>query len=315
MWVVNFLGAYRATPDALKHHDRWMSLADLVMPLFFFAVGFALRLGFRRPPGARPSAARLARRVLGLLLLGTALYAGPSLDDLAAGRTTLHALWKRDLHQTLVHIALATLWCLPVIGRGACARLAWTLGSAALHTALSLAFAYEWAFADPRAIDGGPLGFLTWAIPLLAGSLACDALSDAPPGVPPLARTAALGALLAAAAFGASRLSSGDDVLVQSQRAGTVTYLACASGVALVLQALASWLVDVRGVSVAPLRTIGRNALAGYLLEWPLSDLARRLAPSRDAPLGEALSACAALCAVLWAILRGLERRGWFLRL
>jgi len=317
MWVVNFLGWYRATPEALKHHDAWMSLADWVMPLFLFASGAALRLAYTREGAAPPSAARTARRVLGLLLLGAALYAGPSMGDLAAGRTTLFAVWKRDLHQALVHIGLATLWALPVIGRAAGARLAWLLGSAALHTALSIAFAFDWAFAEPRVIDGGPLGFLTWTIPFLAGSLACDALREAPAAAREgtLARMAALGALVAALAYGASRLSSGHDVLMQSQRAGTVTYLACASGIALVLQALATWVADVRGLTLAPLRTIGRNALAGYILEGFASAAARLIAPTRDAPLPQAVLACAALCVLCWAALRLMERRGWFLRL
>ena len=32
-------------------------------------------------------------------------------------------------------------------------------------------------------IDGGPLGFLTWTIPLLVGSLAYDVVAPGGPGV------------------------------------------------------------------------------------------------------------------------------------
>lgn len=44
MFLVNFLGDYRATPALLRHHNTWCSYADTVMPQFFFAVGMALRL-------------------------------------------------------------------------------------------------------------------------------------------------------------------------------------------------------------------------------------------------------------------------------
>ena len=52
------------------------------------------------------------------------------------------------------------------------------VGSAALHLALSHAFWYE-LLRDKRVIDGGPLGFLTWTIPTLVGSLAYDVVREA----------------------------------------------------------------------------------------------------------------------------------------
>ena len=48
MFVVNFLGAFTATPALLKHHNTYFSYADSIMPQFFFAVGFAYRLTFLR---------------------------------------------------------------------------------------------------------------------------------------------------------------------------------------------------------------------------------------------------------------------------
>ena len=32
----------------------------------------------------------------------------------------------------------------------------------------------EWVNHDPSGVDGGPLAFLTWSIPAIIGSLACD---------------------------------------------------------------------------------------------------------------------------------------------
>src|SRR4051794_41872339 len=48
MLLVNFLGAYKAVPALLKHHNTYCSYADTIMPQFFFAVGFAYRLTFLR---------------------------------------------------------------------------------------------------------------------------------------------------------------------------------------------------------------------------------------------------------------------------
>ena len=44
MFIVNWLGSFAITPEILKHHRTWCSYADTIMPQFFFAAGFALRL-------------------------------------------------------------------------------------------------------------------------------------------------------------------------------------------------------------------------------------------------------------------------------
>ncbi|MBY0374472.1 MAG: hypothetical protein K2Q23_10790, partial [Bryobacteraceae bacterium] len=44
MFLVNFLGGFAAVHPVLKHHNTYCSYADTIMPQFFFAVGFALRL-------------------------------------------------------------------------------------------------------------------------------------------------------------------------------------------------------------------------------------------------------------------------------
>ena len=40
MFVVNFLGGFASVPAILRHHNTYCSYADIVMPHFFFAVGF-----------------------------------------------------------------------------------------------------------------------------------------------------------------------------------------------------------------------------------------------------------------------------------
>ena len=93
--------------------------------------------------------------------------------------------FRRELFQTLVHIALTSLWVLPVIAAGTTARVAYLAASAALHLGLSHLFYFQHAWTTP-VIDGGPLGFLTWTIPLLVGSLAYDAMVSKPEGSSPI---------------------------------------------------------------------------------------------------------------------------------
>ena len=134
--------------------------------------------------GTRAASVAVFRRNLGLILLGFVLY---HLDGRVKTWDELTALgvagfaataFQRSLFQTLVHIALTSIWVLPVIAAGPLARVAFLLGSAGLHLWLSQRFYFDWAWNRP-VIDGGPLGFLTWTIPLLVGSLAYDVVARA----------------------------------------------------------------------------------------------------------------------------------------
>ena len=91
-------------------------------------------------------------------------------------------LLKKDWFQTLMHIAFTSLWILPVIHARAGVRIAFMLASAALHLFLSHAFYFSWVNGQLdgiAGIDGGPLGFLTWTIPAIVGTLTCDAIAGA----------------------------------------------------------------------------------------------------------------------------------------
>jgi hypothetical protein len=92
-----------------------------------------------------------------------------------------------------MHIAATSLWITPVIRAGAGVRIAWLLFSAAAHVGLSHWFNYEWVnTGSTTGVDGGPLGFLTWTVPAIVGTLACDAVAGAT-ARPPLGRMAAWG--------------------------------------------------------------------------------------------------------------------------
>ena len=127
MLLVNFLGGYQVVPAILKHHNTYCSYADTIMPQFFFAVGFAYRLTFLRrvqTVGYAAAAAAAIRRNLGLILIGFVVY---HLDGKVSRWEELKALTAseflgractRELFQALVHIAIASIWVLPVIASG-----------------------------------------------------------------------------------------------------------------------------------------------------------------------------------------------------
>jgi predicted acyltransferase len=187
MFLVNFVGSFQATHYLLKHHNTFCSYADTIMPQFFFAVGFAFRLTFRRRIESGKTAAaylRVIHRFLGLALVALIVYAAGDVARTWADLTSkgvweaLRVPLKRTWFQTLMHIAVTSLWVLPVIRRGAKTRIAFMLGSAGLHVYLSFLFNFQWVNnGDPNAIDGGPLGFLTWTIPMIVGTLACDIIT------------------------------------------------------------------------------------------------------------------------------------------
>lgn len=183
MFAVNFLGGYAATPALLRHHNTWCSFADTVMPQFFFAAGMALRLVVLREIGQHGRAAALQRglrRGLALMVLGFVWYGPKGFEtwerlSTASGFDITRNVFLTSAFQALTHIGATSLWVLPVIAGSVRSRLLWMLGSAGLHAWLSYAIWYKTLFTW-GIIDGGPLGFLTWTLPFLAGSLALDAV-------------------------------------------------------------------------------------------------------------------------------------------
>jgi predicted acyltransferase len=335
MFFVNFGGGFAALPAVFKHHNTYCSYADTIMPQFLFAVGFALRLVLLRNCerlGVRVAYGRAARRIFLLLALGFFFYHldfGGGRDD---GRmvswwtpVTVATLW-RDTFQTLVHIAVTSLWILPVVAGTARARLLFGAGSVLLHVGLSAACWYD-LLHERRVIDGGPLGFLTWTVPALAGTFAHDFRQSlgAAGSLRPLV---GWGAVLMGVGYGLSCFGAGGpvaaapffppagpvDMWTMSQRAGSVTYLAFAAGFAMVVYAGFVWWCDVRHKASGFFAVLGANALAGYLLH-ELVAVPFSWWRDEHALLWEALVVTAAYMAVTTLLVWGLNRRGWYLRL
>jgi predicted acyltransferase len=349
MFAVNFVGGLANVPRGLLHHHTYCSFADTIMPAFLFAVGFGMRLSFlrRRETDGPRAYLHFLGRCLGLVLLGVLLYhltgKYEKFDDLTAkpfGEFLLHTI-KRGPFETLTHIGVTSLWCLPVIAAAGWVRGLWAVASGALHVWASHAGYYEWNLTDPRGIDGGPLGFLTWAIPLILGTLAHDwVMRDRPHGTGELFFA---GLLVAVAGYGLSLLNKSTppndiDQLVSwkdlhdgfpfggpptvfeknywtmSQRAGSVTYPLFAGGVALAAFATFRLACDRWGFRWGYLDLFGRHALAGYIVHGMASDAVRPFVP-KDSPLWWVGVGFAVYLLLVTVVLRYLDRHRLFLKL
>lgn len=381
MFLVNFLGFYAATPLILKHHNTFCSYADTIMPQFFFAVGFAFRLTFGRRAqrqGMTAAYGHVVKRLLGLALIATVVYQAP-----AVARTwsqfTEHGAWDafraaiggsvKTWFQTLMHIAVTSLWILPVIRASAPVRIAFMIVSALLHVGLSHWFYYDWV--QTGGIDGGVLGFLTWTIPTIFGTLACDAVTNID-GRPRLAKMFVWSAIIM---FGGWLLSCGttlynvneadfDDVALQleqsndkqrwaadpvvpaperraahaltwaeppfvpppppverlenywmmSQRAGSLSYQTFAAGLSLALYAVFYIACDVWSWQLGLFRTLGTNALVGYVLHGMVDGAVSPFIP-RDAPGWYVTAGFLVFFGITYLFIRKLEKDGIYLSL
>lgn len=355
MFFVNFVGSFAAIPAIFKHHNTYCSYADTIMPHFFFAVGFAYRMTLLRrlqTDGAWAAYMKFVRRCLGLILIGAVIY---HLDGGAKTWADLQALgvwgflkqsFQRNFFQTLVHIGVTSLWVMPVMASRSAVLAAFAVGSAVLHVVLSYWFYYDFAMQRP-VIDGGPLGFLTWTLPLIAGALAYDAMA-ASRDRPPVTKLLAWGLGVMVLGYGlacvnrftepanlrigpqaSSETTDGSRWLVEppfvpptrpvnywtmSQRAGSVSYLTFGAGLSLAAFALFVWVSDVFSFRVGIFATLGSNALAGYILHDLVAEAIKPFTP-KDSPLWFALAAFGLFLGICYVFLRYLERNRIFIRL
>lgn len=335
MLLVNFLG-FDAIPAILRHHNTYCSYADTIMPQFFFAVGFAYRLTYLRrveKSGWREAVVAALHRNAGLLLLGLVFHhldgEYRSWADLQAHGPwgVISSAFRREPFQALVHIALASLWVLPVIGAGAGIRVAYLLASAGLHLALSWWFYLDWAWKTP-VIDGGPLGFLSWAIPLLVGSMAYDAAAASTDPRRVAARLAGWSVALMIAGYALS-CAGGEwaappfrqppsthrvDLWTMSQRTGSISYLTFAAGFSLAIDALFVVLCDVGRFRSRVFGTFGVNALAAYLIHPMVAGAIKPFIP-RDSPLWYVMPGFILYFVICYSFNRYLEKHRLFLKL
>jgi predicted acyltransferase len=310
MLLVNFIGSYAVVHTVFKHRNTYCGYADTIMPQFFFAVGFAYRLTFLRrlaTDGWSIATRAVLSRNAGLILLGFVLYHldgkyahWSDLQNQDIAKTILGA-FRKGLFQTLVHIALASLWILPVIAARAAVRVAYLLASAALHLYLSHLFYFDWAWNTPeKVIDGGQLGFLTWSIHTLVGSLAYDAMARANSEDPhnPVPRLAGWSLFLMAVGYGLACMggtlamppfvepdaSVPVTIWTMSQRTGSASYQIFGAGFSLAVYAMFVQLCDHGQFRSRVFSVFGQNALAAYILHGMVASAVKPFVPN-DCPL------------------------------
>ena len=370
MFLVNFVGAFAVVPAVLKHHNTYCSYADTIMPQFFFAVGFAFRLTFGRrtqTDGLASAYLHFVRRMLGLALLAIVIYSAgghaPSWEKFVndgpweAIRDPLKGAW----FQTLMHIAVTSLWILPVIRASGAVRIAYMIASAALQVVLSYWFYFDWVHTG--CIDGGPLGFLTWTLPTMVGTLACDAVTAAD-GRARVGKMFVWSAILMGLGYLLScpttlynvpdeqveslksQQRAEDAVLpsrerldthaitwaeppfmpppdkehrkenywMMSQLAATLSYHVFGAGFSLAVYALFYVICDIWGLRLGLFRTLGTNALVGYILHGIVGDAVEHFI-SRDAPLWYVAAGFCLYFGITYLFIRHLEKSGIYLKL
>jgi predicted acyltransferase len=184
MLLVNAKGLFHLEAVQLSHHRELFTYADTIAPLFMFVVGMGMRLSWLRrnaKDGDGITRKAMAKRFALLVLIAFVIYAG--------------YLWD-----ALMDIGLAGLLALSLINRSMRVRIAAAFGMVALYQALCLFTVYgQWVtravkFGDDNtpllvrlvplneslfdvALNGGPLGPLSWCMMLLFGTVAYDLLA------------------------------------------------------------------------------------------------------------------------------------------
>ncbi len=349
MFFVNMVGGYACMHPVFAHHGNYFSYADTIMPQFFFAVGFAFRLTFGRTVekfGAGAAYRKAVRRNLGLFLFGAVYYGfgnrfGTWTDLQAAGLGGFFSpALPGSVFQALVHIACTGLWLIPVIGAPTRVLAFFMAFTGALHLLATHAFYAAWA-SRVGITDGGPLGFMSWAIPTLAGALACDWMRGRGPrralrpiigwGVALALLGYAISCLTAAhrvidgqsAARGLGRWlveppfvppSLPSDIWTMSQPAASVSYMTFSAGFCLVLFALFVVACDLAPLRLGLLRTLGTNALAAYIIHNAVDQAMTPYMPN-DSPLWYTLSGFTVYFGICYLFLRFLEKNKLYLKL
>ena len=301
MILVNYLGEYRAMPETFRHHREGMSFAELVVPAFLFAVGVGYRLTFlrrMREDGVWRARWAAVKRYVILIIIGYLIY------GMDYGENFWESLnW--NFWDALVDIGFAGLLALPFIERGPVVRLVAGLAYCAIFQA-AYDFAGYGAWVRDNSIDGGPLGPLTQAFPLLLGTVAWDllALRDR--------RRFIVGAL----ALGLAAMALGYGLSYRwafSQRYGTASYLILAAGICMLVYLAFYLLSDVAGIKVPTFASMGRNALSIYIAQQFLLGL--HVLPPETTSALPALAMFLGLYLALYAAARYLDRSGYYIRI
>lgn len=168
MILVNYLGNFHAMPWFLEHQRSCYSYPDTIAPLFVFVVGMGFRLSLSRRierQGEWLARWGALKRYLALFIIALFFY-GPD--------------FQKNMWDALTEIALAGILALLFIDKAAPIRLAVGAAYMGIYTYALYGTGYgQWLFE--KSMNGGPLGPLTSAFPLMCGTIAYDLLDEGEP--------------------------------------------------------------------------------------------------------------------------------------
>lgn len=312
MLLVNDTGDKAATPAQLLHSE-WQGLtaADVVFPLFLFAVGTAMPFS-RKAASGRSVVRRVALLVgIGSLLVSAKYrHLGPStgvLQHIAAAYLFGWLLLKLPRRmQPVVAAGLLVAWMAAYAGTGYASG-----GSAGERFDIGLLgnFGAE-----------GPHAWLPSAVSVYGGVLAGRVLAARVGGCAKLGRLLVLGA--AALAAGAALAWLGVPV---NKHLWTASYVLITTGLCTLVLATSYQLIDRVGLAAParPLLALGANAIAVYVVTTLLfSALLRDARSELVAPLQHlggptfgALAYAGVAVLLAWGMCEALYRRRIFLKL
>jgi len=305
MIVVNYAHIFTVFPECLKHHKIGMTYADTIAPLFIFVVGMTFRLSCQRRIRQDGLAnARSAAFGRNLKLLGLGLLYG-SFD------------LKVSVWDALTDIALASLLALPVIHTSAWVRITAACLMLASYQMIFTATGYG-AWVMEHTINGGPLGPLSWAFPLLMGTLVMDwvqEIQDTGSLKRPLLKIFTTGfALMAAGQIMTLEWPGMKAAWPYTQYGMTAPYPVFSSGLSCCTTALFILLNDGLRIRLPHLTTLGSNPLVLYLMQAGLNTVTEQWV-DHEISLGPALAGMAGVYLTCYVTAWILRRKGIYIKL
>ncbi len=254
MIAVNFLGRFAVTPAFLKHWRVGFTFADSIMPMFLFAAGMGMFMSFRRQAesdGSRSARLAVVKRCFFLLLIGVVLYGVPGIFEKG-----IVFFLRRIMWDALTHIAFASILAMVVIHKSAY----WRVGAAVIYLLTFQLISDHAGYGSwvwERSLDGGPLGPLSWAFPLLLGTLMPDILKQKPSRISWMCLGWGVGLLLLGYLLSFN--------WQYSQRRMTCSYSIAATGLSFLIYLGLYFLADILKRPLPHLSTFGKNSIAIYV--------------------------------------------------
>ena len=252
MVLANALANYRRVPPCLQHAPTdGFTLPDIVMPMFFFAMGYAAELSFWsrvQRTGASKTISHLLFRnmvLIGYGVIGTLLVKDHPWDILEA-------------------LGAAGLLAIPLLFVPPAARLSLALISLVAYQA---GISY---FLGPTSVDpylhtalAGGLATFSWIFVLVAGSC-LSAWMKGKEYASKIIWLAVAGAILMATGAASSFF------IPFSKHLGSISYVLLSTGICTYGLMLLMVLAESFHLSIPPLEAMGRNALVLYMLSCVL---------------------------------------------